>query len=90
MEDEIIPEEKLNFLPKPKLNYETINYIKEKKEIYTNLFQFGTKKDLKLYKYPFLITPEVGKNAYKLMQSIIRYINKELRSIYGAYIISLI
>ena len=88
MEDEIITEEKLQLLPKPNLIYENISYIKEKKEIYVNLFEFGTKKDIKLFKYPLVIKPEVEKNAYKLIHSILKGIYKELHAIYGVFIIS--
>ena len=88
MEDKITTEEKLQLLPKPDLKYDKLNYIKEKREIYVNLFEFGTKKDLKLFKYPFIITPEVEKNAVKLIQSILKGVYKEIHSVYGVFIIS--
>ena len=88
MEDKITTEEKLQLLPKPDLKYDKLNYIKEKREIYVNLFEFGTKKDLKLFKYPFIITPEVEKNAVKLIHSILKAVYKEIHSIYGVFIIS--
>ena len=88
MEDEIIPEEKLHFLPKPNIKYENLSYIKNTKEIYVNLFEFGTKNDITIYKYPFIITPQVEKNAYRIITAILKNINKELRSIYGVFTVS--
>ena len=85
MED--IPKE-IQFLKKPEINYEKLNYIIDKKEIYINVFEFMTKGDLKLYKYPFIIKPEIDINAYKLLQTVLNHIYKELRPIYGVFTIS--
>ena len=69
MEDDIINEDNLQLLPKPDIKYDNLKYIVDKKEIYVNIFEFSTIKDLKLYKYPFQINPPVEQNAYKLIQT---------------------
>ena len=80
----------IKFIEKPKIIYEKLSYILQKKEIYVNVFEFTTVKDLTLYKYPFIITPEIDKNATKLLESIFNKgkISKEIKEIYGLYTIS--
>ena len=80
--------EEIHFLKKPEIKYEYLNYIKSKREIYVNLFEFNTEKDSKIYKYPFSIKPEIDKSAFKLLQSILKNVYKELHSIYGIFTIS--
>ena len=87
-EGEIISEDKLQLLPKPNIKYENLNYIIDKKEIYVNLFEFSTLKDLKLFKYHFSITPPVESNAFKLKEKIIKVASKNLRDTYGIFTIS--
>jgi len=77
-----------HFLEKPEINIDKLSYILEKKEIYVNLFEFNTVKELKLYKYPLTILPEIESNAYKLLQTVIRKIKNELELIYGNFTIS--
>ena len=78
----------IKFLEKPVINIDKLSYIIEKKEIYVNLFEFNTIKELKLYKYPLIIKPEIENNAYKLLQSVIRKIKNEMELIYGNFTIS--
>ena len=87
-ESEIVSEDKLQLLPKPNIKYENLNYIIDKKEIYVNLFEFSTLKDLKLFKYHFSITPPVESNAFKLKEKIIKVSSKNLRDTYGIFTIS--
>ena len=77
-----------HFLEKPNINIEKLPYIVEKKEIYVNLFEFNIVKELKLFKYPLIIKPEIESDAYKLLQTIIRKIKYEMELIYGAFTIS--
>ena len=80
--------ETIHFLKKPEMNYEKLNYIKEKKEIYVNLFEFSTVGDLKVYKYPLIIKPEIEKNAIHLSQKILNQVYKQINSKYGVFTIS--
>ena len=86
MED--LSSKEIKFLEKPVINIDKLSYIIEKKEIYVNLFEFNTIKELKLYKYPLIIKPEIENNAYKLLQSVIRKIKNEMELIYGNFTIS--
>ena len=88
MEDDIINEDNLQLLPKPDIKYDDLKYIVGKKEIYVNIFEFSTIKDLKLYKYPFQINPPVEQNAYKLIQTIFKVRYKDIFSKYGIFTIS--
>ena len=88
MEDDIINEDNLQLLPKPDIKYDNLKYIVGKKEIYVNIFEFSTIKDLKLYKYPFQINPPVEQNAYKLIQTIFKVRYKDIFSKYGIFTIS--
>ena len=78
----------IKFLEKPNIKYENLSYIVEKKEIYVNIFEFNTARDIKIFKYPFTITPEIDKNASKLLQLIFRNLSKKIQEIYGVYTIS--
>ena len=88
MEGDIINEDNLQLLPKPDIKYDNLKYIVGKKEIYVNIFEFSTIKDLKLYKYPFQINPPVEQNAYKLIQTIFKVRYKDIFSKYGIFTIS--
>ena len=57
---------KITFLSKPEIDYGKLSFITEIKDIYVNLFEFYIKKDLKLYKYPFYITPEIDTSMTKM------------------------
>ena len=88
MEGDIIPEDNLQLLPKPDIKNDNLKYFVDKKEIYVNIFEFSTIKDLKLYKYPFQINPPVEQNAYKLIQTIFKVRYKDIFSKYGIFTIS--
>ena len=88
MEDDIINKDNLQLLSKPDIKYDNLKYIVGKKEIYVNIFEFSTIKDLKLYKYPFQINPPVEQNAYKLIQTIFKVRYKDIFSKYGIFTIS--
>ena len=76
------------FLSKPELDLQKMNYLTEKKELYVNLFEFRTTKEIKLYKYPIIIRPEIDVNASKLMQTVLKAISKDVYDKYGVYTIS--
>ena len=75
------------FLSKPELDLQKMNYLTEKKELYVNLFEFRTTKEIKLYKYPIIIRPEIDVNASKLMQTVLKAISKDVYDKYGEYTI---
>ena len=81
-------EDTINFLPKPNIDFSKLNYIINEKNIYVNLFEFSTKRDLKLYKYSFSITPEIDPTMPKIRQIIIKNCQSEMKKIYGIFIFS--
>ena len=78
----------ITFLPKPEVDFSKLSYISEIKKIYVNLFEFSTKKDLKLFKYPFTITPEIDKSMTKMKQTILNKCLSNMKPIYGMLIFS--
>ena len=78
----------ITFLPKPNVDFSKLSYITEIKKIYVNLFEFSTKKDLKLYKYPFTIKPEIDKSMTKMKQTILNKCLVNMKPIYGMLIFS--
>ena len=60
----------MNFLHKKKIEVNKLPYIQDEKEIYVNLFEIFINKPLKLYQYPFSITPEIEPGDYKIRPKI--------------------
>ena len=79
---------KITFLSKPEIDYGKLSFITEIKDIYVNLFEFYIKKDLKLYKYPFYITPEIDISMTKMKQNIINKCLLNIKQTYGLFVIS--
>ena len=81
--------DKIPFLPNPKLNPNDLNYIKTgTKDVYANLFEIQLKKDLSLYQYPLSIFPDVGEGDIRIRSKIFKACSKSLRDIYGECFIS--
>ena len=78
----------ITYLTKPNIDYSKLSYITDLKEIYVNLFEFNIKKDLKLYKYPFSITPEIDISMTKMKQNILNKCIINIKQIYGLFVIS--
>ena len=85
----ISEEEKIVFLPNPKLNPEKLDHLREDtKDVYANLFEIKLLKNLQLYQYPFSVFPDVGEGDYRIRNQLFRDCSKELRKIYGECCIS--
>ena len=78
----------ISFLPNPNIDFGKLYYIIDKREIYVNLFEFSIKRDLKIYKYPFSITPKIDEGADKLKNNILSKCLKDIKRIYGIFFIS--
>ena len=78
----------ISFLPNPNIDFGKLYYIVDKKEIYVNLFEFSIKRDLKIYKYPFTITPQIYEGMDKLKQNIFSKCLRDIKQIYGSFFIS--
>ena len=53
-------EPNVEFLKKPKINVDELKYIMNTKDVYANLYEIEIKKELKLYQYPFTVSPPIG------------------------------
>ena len=78
----------ISFLPNPNIDFGKLYYIVDKKEIYVNLFEFSIKRDLKIYKYPFAISPQIDEGMDKLKQNIFSKCLRDIKQIYGSFFIS--
>ena len=78
----------ISFLPNPNIDFGKLYYITDKKEIYVNLFEFSIKRDLKIYKYPFAISPPIDEGMDKLKQNIFYRCSRDIKQKYGLFFIS--
>ena len=78
----------ITFLSRPDIDFSKLNYIVDKKELYVNLFEFSTKKDLKLFKYPFSISPKIDESISRQKQTILNRCRQNIENTYGIFCIS--
>jgi aubergine-like protein len=82
-------EKTINFLEKPKINVENLNYIdKNPIQIYVNLYKISIKKELKLYQYPFALDHEPKENYEKSMKYLLSNCHRILKSMFKNFFIS--
>ena len=76
----ISEEEKITFLPDPKLNPRKLEYLREDtKDVYANLFEIKLNTNLELYQYPFSVFPDVGEGDFRIRNKLFKACSKELR-----------
>ena len=70
-------------------------YVNNNKDIYVNLFKITIKKPLKLYQYPYSISPEVDPSDLRIRKKLFKYCStgekkdrKKLKDFYGECFIS--
>ena len=64
----------INFLPNiNNLNANNLPYIQDTKDIYVNLFKIFINKPLKIYQYPFSVSPELEPGDYKIRKKIFEF-----------------
>ena len=85
----------IQYLTKPKIKADNLEYVRNNKEIYVNLFQIIIKKPLKLFQYPYSISPEVDASDLRIRNKLFKYCSigekkdkKKLRDFYGECFIS--
>ena len=78
----------INFLTKPKINTEKLSYVLNTKKVYANLFEINIKKELKLYQYPFTVTPQIDAGDIRMREKLFKGCNKKLKQLYGDCFIS--
>ena len=78
----------VNFLTKPNLKTENLKYILNSKKVYANLYEIIIKKELKLYQYPFSVSPQITEGDIRMREKLFKACNKKLKPIYGDCFIS--
>ena len=87
MESAPTPNPTLTYLTKPKIPH-NLPYISTTKQVYVNLFKISIKKELKLYQYPYSVTPEIEAGDLIIRNNIFKKATRQLKSIYGECFIS--
>ena len=76
------------FLNKPNIDANKLNYIDNTKQVYANLFEIILTRPLKLYQYPFSTSPKLEAGNIKIRQRLFRTCRKPLKETYGECFIS--
>ena len=87
MED-AAPNQEINFLPKPVIDPKKLKYVKSSKKVYANLYEIFLNKTIKVYQYPFKVDPEIEAGDTSIREIIRKSAFRELKNIYGEFIIS--
>jgi len=78
----------IEFLRKPKMNVKQLNYIMSSISVYTNLFEIQFKKEIKLFQYPFSVSPPIGNNDIRIRNRLFKACFNKLKNIFGDCFIS--
>ena len=85
----------IQYLTKPKLKGDNLTYVNNNKDIYVNLFKIIIKKPLKLYQYPYSVSPEIDASDLRIRNKLFKYCSagekkdkKKLKDFYGECFIS--
>jgi len=80
----------IEFLQKPDINVQKLNYIMNKKDVYANLYEIDIEegKELKLFQYPFTVTPPIGNADIRIREKLFKAAYKKLKAIYKDCFIS--
>ena len=78
----------VDFLTKPNLKTENLKYILNTKKVYANLYEIIIKKELKLYQYPFSVSPQITEGDIRMREKLFKACNKKLKPIYDDCFIS--
>ena len=72
----------INFLPKQEINVQNLNYIMNTKDVYANLYEIKIKKELKLYQYPYKVSPPIGDTDIRIREKLFKIANRKLKNIF--------
>ena len=81
-------EKTIEFLPKPKIKVDKLKYVLNSKKVYANLYQIKIKKQLKLYQYPYKVTPTLTEGDIRIREKLFKVSNRKLKQIFGECFIS--
>ena len=63
----------IHYLSKPNIKGDKLPYVNTNKEIYVNLFKIIIKKPLKLYQYPYSVSPEIETGDFRIRNKLFKY-----------------
>ena len=78
----------INFIQKPNINYEVSKIWDNKKKVYANLFEIILTKEIKLYQYPYKVTPEIEDGDIRIRDKLFKTMYRKIREVYGNCFIS--
>ena len=78
----------IDFLTKPKINADELKFVLNSKSVYANLYEIDITKELKLYQYPYTVTPQITEGDIRMREKLFKASGKKLKSIYGDCFIS--
>ena len=78
----------INFLPNPQINPNSLDYITQQVDIYANLFEIKLAKPLKIYEYPYEVSPIIADGNIQIRQKLFKVGYRELKAKYGSFFVS--
>jgi len=78
----------INFLPKPNINYDKASIWNNKKKVYANLFEIKLTKEIKLYQYPYKVTPEIEDGDTRIREKLFKTMFRKIKADFGQCFIS--
>ena len=78
----------INFLPKPNINYDKSSIWNNKKKVYANLFEIKLTKEIKLYQYPYKVTPEIEDGDTRIREKLFKTMFRKIKADFGQCFIS--
>ena len=78
----------IDFLPKPKINPKSLKYILNTQDVYANLYEIILKKEIKLYQYPFEVSPKIEEGDIRIREKLFKACSRQLKSIFQDCFIS--
>ena len=79
---------KINFLPKPDIDFKKLKIGKNIKKVYANLYEIMLTKDIKLYQYPYKVTPEIEDGDTRIREKLFKCLSRKMRPDYGHFFVS--
>ena len=67
----------INFLPKPDILPNKLKYITNSKKVYANLYEISLTKVLKIYQYPYKVSPDIEVGDIRMRQNLYKSSRKE-------------
>ena len=78
----------INFLQKPNINYDKASIWNNKKKVYANLFEIKLTKEIKLYQYPYKVTPEIEDGDTRIREKLFKTMFRKIKADFGQCFIS--